>query len=114
MPGPRRIVVLGIGNPLKLDEGVGVRIVEEIMERYEFPSSVDVVDAGTMGMSMLPLFADHDVMIVADAVDGTELPPGTVVLMTPEELAPNQVMHSRHDMRFPDVLAAAPRPPRGR
>ena len=46
-------------------------------------------------------------MLVADAVDGTELAPGTVVLMTPDEVAPNQVMHSLHDMRFPDVLAAA-------
>jgi hydrogenase maturation protease len=107
MPDPQRIVVLGIGNPLKKDEGVGVRIVEEIMLRYEFPAHVDVVDAGTMGMSMLPLFAEYDVMFVADAVDGTDLDPGTVVLMTPAELAPNQVMHSLHDMRFPDVLAAA-------
>jgi hydrogenase maturation protease len=107
MADPQRIVVLGIGNPLKKDEGVGVRIVEEIMSRFEFPGHVDVVDAGTMGMSMLPLFAEYDVMIVTDAVDGTGLRAGTVVIMTPSELAPNQVMHSLHDMRFPDVLAAA-------
>ena len=107
MTAAQRIVILGIGNPLKKDEGVGVRVAEEIMERYELPATVDIVDAGTMGMSMLPFFDTYDVMLVADAVDGTDLPPGTVVLMTPDEVAPNQVMHSLHDMRFPDVIAAA-------
>ncbi len=102
-----RIVVIGIGNPLKLDEGVGVRIAEELLTWWDLGGAADIVDAGTMGMSMLPLFQEYDVMIVADAVDGTGHDPGTVLLMTPAEVAPNQVMHSLHDIRFPDVLAAA-------
>ena len=102
-----RITILGIGNPLKKDEGVGVRVAAELVAWYDFPEGVEVIDVGTMGMTVLALFRECDHMIVADAVDGTEQEPGTVVLMTPEDVAPNQVMHSLHDMRFADVLQMA-------
>ncbi len=107
MADEARIAVVGVGNPLKLDEGVGVRVAEELMSRWDFQGAADIVDAGTMGMSMLPIFQEYDVVIVADAMDGSGLDAGTVVVMTPDEIAPNQVMHSLHDMRLPDVLAAA-------
>ena len=103
----QRILVLGIGNPLMTDEGAGVRVAESLMERYDFPEGVDVVDAGTMGLGMLHLMRDRDLVIVADAVDNTGHPAGTVVILTPEELAPSQVMHSLHDMRLVNVLEAA-------
>jgi hydrogenase maturation protease len=107
MARSERIIVLGIGNPLKRDEGVGVRIAEELMRGFVFPEGVTVEDAGTMGMSLMPLFSQYDFMLVADAVDDTGYEPGTVVLMSPEELAPSQVLHSLHDVRFIDVIQAA-------
>jgi hydrogenase maturation protease len=102
-----RIAVLGIGNPLVGDEGVGPRVAERLMERYRFPSNVEVMDAGTIGLGMLEIFRRTDVCVVVDAVDGTDEPPGTIVTMTPDEMAPNQVLHSLHDMRLADVLQAA-------
>jgi hydrogenase maturation protease len=77
------------------------------MNRYEWPENVEVVDAGTMGLSMLHMFDGVDFMVVVDAVDGTGHPAGTVVLMDPAAIAPNVVKHSMHDMRFVDVLEAA-------
>lgn len=102
-----RILILGIGNPLMTDEGAGVRVAELLMGGYEFPESVEVIDAGTMGLGIMNLFRDRDLVIVVDAVDKTGHEPGTVVIMTPEQLAPAQVMHSLHDMRFSHVLEAA-------
>ncbi len=102
-----RVFVMGIGNILMKDEGVGCRIIEELQARYEFPDNVDVVDSGTMGMVLLNMFRDYDFILVVDAVDGTGYEPGTVVRMSPEDIAGNQVMHSLHDMRFIDVLKAA-------
>lgn len=102
-----RILVMGIGNPLVKDEGVGVRVIEEIMRTLRFPGNVTLMDAGTMGMGILNLFRDCDYMLVVDAVDGTGEAPGTVVRLSPEDFAPNQVMHSLHDIRFVDVLQAA-------
>lgn len=102
-----RVAVLGIGNPLMRDEGVGVRVIEEIMRDFDFGEDVVVMDAGTMGMTMLGLLCDSDYVLVVDALNGTGHPAGTVLRLSAEDLADNQVMHSLHDMRFSDVLDAA-------
>jgi hydrogenase maturation protease len=102
-----RITVMGLGNPLMRDEGIGVRVAEVLMDGFVFPDHVTVIDAGTMGMSILNLFQDADYMLVVDAIDGTGEAPGTVVRLDPADIAPNQVLHSLHDIRFVDVLQAA-------
>jgi hydrogenase maturation protease len=98
---------MGVGNPLMGDEGVGVRVVEQLMAGYEYPDRVELVDAGTMGFTILDLLRDVDRLIVIDAIDGTRHAPGTVVVLSPEDIAPNSVMHSLHDTRLVDVLQAA-------
>ncbi len=103
----QRITIMGIGNPLMRDEGIGIRVVETLMTALEFPPNVTLVDAGTMGMTILNLFQDCDYMLVVDAIEGTGEPAGTVVRLSPEDLAPNQVMHSLHDVRLVDVLQTA-------
>lgn len=102
-----RILVLGIGNILMLDEGIGNRIATDLESNYRFPDDVAVMDAGTMGLGMMHLFRGVEFLLVADAVDGTGHPAGTVVRVAPEDFAPNQVLHSLHDVRFVDVLNAA-------
>ncbi|MDO8987020.1 MAG: HyaD/HybD family hydrogenase maturation endopeptidase [Coriobacteriia bacterium] len=104
---PERILVLGIGNILMKDEGVGCRVVEELFARYEFPDNVDIEDSGTMGMMILNLLRQYDFVLIVDAVNGTGYPGGSVVRLAPEDIANNQVMHSLHDLRFVDVLQAA-------
>lgn len=103
----KKLLVLGIGNPLMGDEGVGPRVVEYLLSEYAFPDNVDVIDAGTMGFTMLNVFEGVDLAVVVDAVQGTGHEPGTILLLDPESLAPNQIMHSLHDARLPDVLDAA-------
>jgi hydrogenase maturation protease len=90
-----------------MDEGVGNRIATELERNYRFPDDVRIMDAGTMGLGMMHLFRGVDFLLVADAIDGTGYPPGTVVRVSPEDFAPNQVLHSLHDVRFVDVLNAA-------
>lgn len=102
-----RILIMGIGNVLMKDEGVGCRVAEEIESLYELPENVTVTDSGTMGMTILNLFREYDFVVVVDAVDGSGHPPGTVLILSPEDIAPNQVRHSLHDTRFVDVLEAA-------
>lgn len=102
-----RIAVMCIGNMLMLDEGLGPRVAEELIKRYEFPEGVDVLDSGTMGMSLLADFKHYDFILVVDAVDNTGEEPGTVVRFSPEDIASYTVMHSAHDIRFIDVLEAS-------
>lgn len=98
---------MGVGNPLMRDDGIGPRVVELLRAGYTFPEHVEVVDAGTMSFMILDLLRGIDRLIVVDAVKETGHPAGTVMVMTPEEIAPNQVAHSLHDIALIDVLQAA-------
>lgn len=101
-----RILVLGVGNALMRDDGIGPRVVELLLSGYTFPENVEVVDSGTMSFMILDVLRDADKLIVVDAVKDTGEPAGTVFRLSPEEIAPNQVMHSLHDTRLVDVLQA--------
>jgi len=101
------VLVIGVGNVLMRDEGIGPQVVEELGARYDFPDNVEVMDAGTMGLGMMHLFRGLDYLLIVDAIDGTGHPPGTVVQISPDDFAPNQVLHSLHDVRLVDVLGAA-------
>jgi hydrogenase maturation protease len=96
-----------VGNLLLLDEGVGPRVAQELVERYEFPRDVEVLDCGTLGLALLADLKRFDVILLVDAVDNTGKPPGTVVSFLPDEIAPYEVFHGAHDTRLIDVLEAA-------
>ncbi len=102
-----RILVMGVGNPMMRDEGAGPRTVEIIMRSFDFPDNVEVIDCGTMGYMILDVLREADHLIVIDALRDPALEPGTVVRLEPDDFAPNQVLHSLHDIRLPDVLQAA-------
>ena len=80
-----RIVVLGLGNILLRDEGVGVRVVEALAARYVLPAMVEVVDGGTTGMELLDTLAGCDHLLVCDAVQ-TGAPPASVVKLADAEV----------------------------
>lgn len=78
---PPRAVVLGLGNILLGDEGVGVRVVEELERAGGLPG-VELVDGGTAGFRLLPYFDAAGLVVVVDAAaDGA--PPGTVTVLRP-------------------------------
>lgn len=76
-PEAQEILVLGVGNVLLTDEGVGVRVVHELMARYDFPPNVKVVDGGVLGLALSGTMMEAQRVIVVDAVRGGE-EPGTV------------------------------------
>lgn len=107
MAAEQRILVMGVGNPLMKDEGAGPRTVELLMKGFVFPDHVEVVDCGTMGYTILDVIRDCDHLIIVDALNASDLEPGDVVRLDPDDFAPSQVMHSLHDVRIPEVLQAA-------
>jgi len=91
-----------------LDDGVGPRIARELVDGYDFPDNVEVLDEGCMGLALLPVLDESDFVLTVDAVDGTGLAPGTVVRFKPEDIGNySDTIRSAHDMRFVDVLEAA-------
>ena len=99
------IVVLGLGNPLMHDEGIGVYVVERLQQQaVKFPD-VEFVDAGTGGMNVLHLIANRKKAIIVDcALMGQA--PGTIRRFTPDDVVSvKQVSHfSLHDVDILKVL----------
>ncbi len=101
-----RVVVLGIGNVLMSDEGVGVHAVEALERRFILPKDVEVVDGGTTGMELLPDLEDAEQLIVIDAVRVGK-PPASVVRLTGDDVpAFFKTKLSPHQIGLCDVLAA--------
>jgi hydrogenase maturation protease len=100
-----RALVLGLGNILLRDEGVGVRVVEALAERYVLPAGVEIVDGGTCGMDLLDTLAGCDHLLVCDAVR-TGAAPGSMVKLVGDRVpALFQVRYSPHQLGLMDVLA---------
>ena len=80
------VLVLGLGNLLLRDEGVGVHVVEALAPFGPWPR-VELADGGTSGLGLVDLLAGREKVIVIDAVAGPWTP-GTVIRLGPEDLAP--------------------------
>lgn len=100
------VLVLGVGNPLMGDDGIGIELVHRLMER-DFGPMVHLEDGGTAGMALLPLLEDADSVILLDAVK-TGAPAGSLVTLQKEEL-PAHFSHvlSPHQIGLKEVLGAA-------
>lgn len=98
---------MGVGNPLMGDDGVGPRVIEVLRAGYTFPDNTEVVDAGTLSYMILDMLRGIDHLVLVDAMQAPDITPGTVQVLAPEAIAPNQVKHSMHDTGIVDVLQAA-------
>jgi hydrogenase maturation protease len=97
-------VVLGLGNILLGDEGVGVRVVEELERAGGLPG-VELVDGGTAGFRLLPYFDAAGLVVVVDAAsDGA--PPGTVTVRRPEFSGAYPSALTPHDFGLKNILDA--------
>ncbi|HEY5717550.1 MAG TPA: HyaD/HybD family hydrogenase maturation endopeptidase [Motiliproteus sp.] len=98
------ILVLGVGNILLTDEGIGVRVVEALEQRYQIPAGVEVMDGGTAGMELLASIAACDHLILIDAVN-TGAVAGTLVRLDDAQvpaLFKNKI--SPHQLGISDLL----------
>lgn len=102
-----KILVLGIGNILLEDEGIGVHVVDRLQTDYELPVNVTVVDGGTSGMVLLDDIAACQHLLIVDCAR-LDAPPGTI-----HEFHGNAVPAffqqriSPHQIGLSDLLAAA-------
>ena len=102
-----RVVVLGVGNILMSDEGVGVHAVTELAERYDIPDCVEIIDGGTSGMDCLDRIADADLLLIADCMRSKDKAPGTITRLADDEInAWFKTKISPHQVGLSDVLAA--------
>jgi hydrogenase maturation protease len=101
------IALMGLGNILLRDEGVGVHVLNRIKEQYTFSPPVQLIDGGTLGFALLPFFEDCGRILIVDAVDfGKE--PGHIEAMEDDHI-PSVFLPklSVHHIGLCDVLFAA-------
>jgi hydrogenase maturation protease len=102
----KKILILGIGNLILRDEGVGVHAVREL-EKRDLPAHVEVIDGGTSLMELLPVIQEAQRIIVIDALRGGGAP-GTVYRVTPDDLmAETDRPLSLHQVDLLEVLGMA-------
>ncbi|MBN2066205.1 MAG: hydrogenase maturation protease [Candidatus Thermoplasmatota archaeon] len=66
----RKIGIIGIGNPLRSDDGIGVLLLDKLIERKkEFSQYITFIDGGTGGLGLLPLLSRFTTLVFVDAVD---------------------------------------------
>jgi hydrogenase maturation protease len=101
----RRIGVLGIGNVLMGDDGVGPYTVKVLEARYEFSKQVELQDVGTPGLGITSVFSEYDALILIDAVSARK-DPGEVKVYRKDELVlvPLKPRISPHDPALVEAL----------
>jgi hydrogenase maturation protease len=78
-------LVLGLGNILCRDDGVGVAALERMRASFDIPTDVALLDGGTLGLALLPTLEDADEVWILDAV-AADAPPGTLVALEGDEV----------------------------
>jgi hydrogenase maturation protease len=99
------ILLMGVGNLLYGDEGVGVVLVNRLQEKYAFPDRLEVVDGGTLAWNLLPLLSGREHVIVVDAVAAE---PGEIYRFTLHDI-PSAIQYgklSSHEWEMPELLRA--------
>jgi len=86
-------VVIGLGNPLFADEGIGVRVVERLTRHPDLPPGVEVLDLGTDGFSVLHAIEGRAMAVFVDCAFMDEAP-GTMRRFTPSQAVSRKVRTS--------------------
>ena len=101
------VLVLGIGNLIMSDDGIGVRVVQRLSGRYRFPAGVSVVDGGTLGLDLLPMLEGVDRLLVVDAVEMGRVPGSIIRLYGDDVPVILETRLSPHQVGLKDLLAVA-------
>ena len=101
------ILVLGLGNTIMSDDGFGVRAVETLASRYQWPEQVKLLNGGTLGLDLLPHLKGVERLLIIDALE-MDAPPGTVARLEGEAVP--RVMAGKlsvHQLGVQDLLTVA-------
>lgn len=100
----KRVMVVGIGNPLLTDEGVGVHVVNRLAE-FNLPEGVELVDGGTNTYDLVDVFSSADHLIIVDALKAGD-EPGAIYRAQLDELGlkPSAGAISLHELNFMEAM----------
>lgn len=98
--------LIGLGNILMRDEGVGIHAIQYIQKKFVIPPELEIVDGGTSGLDLLPFIENRENVFFVDTVNFSKAP-GHIDVLTNEQIpALFGIKDSLHHMGLMDVLAA--------
>ena len=104
-----KTLVVGIGNILQTDEGVGVHVVNQLNARDNLPSDMQCIDGGTLSFTLAAAIEDAERLIVIDTAELDALP-GTVKIFVDDEMD-DFIGHGKkssvHEVGLQDILSIA-------
>ncbi|HDI00208.1 MAG TPA: hydrogenase maturation protease [Firmicutes bacterium] len=100
--GSPKVVVVGVGNLLMGDDGMGIWVAEEL-RKAELPDEVLVLDGGTALLDVLEEVEGAERLVIVDAMSG-DGPPGTVYVLSSDDLGKRKGRFSLHDMGVAEML----------
>jgi hydrogenase maturation protease len=100
-----RTLVLGLGNLVHADDGVGVHAIHRLQKDRRVPPEAVLIDGGTQGLSLLPHISGFQRLLVIDAVDVGEKP-GTVIRLEGGAVEKLPGKPSVHQLGFSDLMVA--------
>ena len=97
--------ILGIGNVLQTDDGIGIKILAYLDAQYRFPENVELIDAGTCGATLNTAIVDKQWLIIIDALN-VPGDPGEIRILAGESFInrPAQTKMSPHQVGFLDLI----------
>ncbi|MFQ6050827.1 MAG: hydrogenase maturation protease [Candidatus Hydrothermarchaeota archaeon] len=98
-----KTLILGIGNPLLRDDGVGIHVIRKMRE-LNLPDNIYVSEASVAGLDLLDFIIDYQRVIIVDAIKTEEGEPGEIYRLKPQELPKSQNIRSTHVLDLPTVL----------
>ncbi len=101
------IGIIGVGNILMQDEGIGPKVAEFLKDNYTFDPDIEIIDGGTLGLELLPYIEKYKKLIIVDVVDfGKE--PGFIKILRGEEIPPYlRTKLSAHHVGVQDLIEVA-------
>lgn len=103
----KKAVVIGIGNILLKDDGIGIHIINNLINEYMNEMKIECIDGGTQVIDLLAYFLEYQKVIIIDCLRGGH-EPGTVYKITPKELQNFKKENlSLHDVQVLDVIKQA-------
>ncbi len=107
MNGGADTVVIGLGNVVMSDDGLGVHAVRRLRERYAVAEGVEVVEGGTAGLLLLPHLADARRAILVDAIDHGGCPGALTRFSGEDWMSVFSIHMTPHEVALEDLLGAA-------
>jgi len=104
----KKIGVVGVGNILFKDEGIGVFVVKYLEENYSFKPEIDLIDAGTLGFGLMSYLHEYDHIILIDTISVKDKA-GSVYRLTPEQLSGLASYHqTAHEVEVLQMIELTP------